>query len=458
MATYYVATDGSDAAAGSLVAPWLTITYGVSQVDAGDTLYIRGGTYYESVYIYTPGSAGNIITIQAYNNEPVNINGEYLLPEAGGGDPAYENPVDDRFARYGAMVSVDADYITINDIGVRHSLGSGVGVGPDRDHVVLHGLRVAGTRNVGIIATDGDDINITNCDVSDSGNFAPIPRTGPYAAVAWPGLISLRRCTNSTVDGCTVHEGWGEGIAVMDCSEVVVSDNVVYDCYAVNVYVDRSTNVDLLRNLVYCSNRVNFLRDGDPMAGIVFTDENYASAMRCSNINIINNLVYGCIGGIQWWAGYWAESGVINSIIAHNTVSQCTHNMANEAYGITIGAGTHANSVVRNNVIYQPAHGLGLMSGSGVTWDHNVWSSLPDASVRGTHDVNADPKLLLSGSVAAGALARGYFVPRSDSPAIGAGVAQAEVPYDYDGRAWGAPPDCGAFGCYPVLRARGRRR
>jgi len=455
MATYYCATTGNDAAAGGILTPWKTIDHCMDHLAAGDTLNIRGGTYYETVYVYTSGSAGNIITIQAYNNEPVVINGEYLLPEAGGGDPVYDDPDSIRVANSGATVLFEAAYITLKNIGIRHSLGVGVGVGAASHYVTLDGLVIAGTRNSGITGVDADYLAITHCDISDYGNYAPYPRVGAYAA--WPGGIALRRCDHSALTYNAVHEGWGEGILPMDSDEVMIADNVVYDSFAVNVYLDRCTNVDILRNTVYATNRLPYLRGGDPMAGIVFTDENYASAMRCSNINIINNLIYGCIGGIQWWQGYWAESGVINSIIAHNTIAQCTHNGGDEAYGISIGAGAHATSVVRNNLIYQPAHGLGL-SESGLTWDHNVWSSLPDASVRGTGDVNADPKLLLSGSVAAGLLARGYFVPRSDSPAIGAGVAQAEVPYDFDGRAWGTPPDCGAFGCYPAVRSKGRRR
>ena len=72
-ATYYVATTGSDANPGSQAKPFQTLNKGVSLLQAGDTLYIRGGTY-------TPGTFGqhgtgtmpsgtswtNAITIAAY--------------------------------------------------------------------------------------------------------------------------------------------------------------------------------------------------------------------------------------------------------------------------------------------------------------------------------------------------------------------------------------------------------
>ena len=47
-ADYYVATNGSDAAAGTLGAPFETIQHGVDLLGAGDTLHVRGGRYHEN--------------------------------------------------------------------------------------------------------------------------------------------------------------------------------------------------------------------------------------------------------------------------------------------------------------------------------------------------------------------------------------------------------------------------
>lgn len=70
-ATYYVATTGTDGAAGTIGAPWRTIQYGVNQLVAGDTLIIRDGTYVEDttgIVINTAdGTVGSRITIQAEN-------------------------------------------------------------------------------------------------------------------------------------------------------------------------------------------------------------------------------------------------------------------------------------------------------------------------------------------------------------------------------------------------------
>ena len=76
--TYYVApssSGGSDSNAGTLAAPFETLQYAINQLSAGDTLYIRAGTYRETITIDEDGTSGNLITIQNYNNEVVTIDG-----------------------------------------------------------------------------------------------------------------------------------------------------------------------------------------------------------------------------------------------------------------------------------------------------------------------------------------------------------------------------------------------
>ena len=49
-ATFYVATYGDDANAGTEELPFQTIQRGAWALSAGDTLIVRGGTYLESLY------------------------------------------------------------------------------------------------------------------------------------------------------------------------------------------------------------------------------------------------------------------------------------------------------------------------------------------------------------------------------------------------------------------------
>lgn len=69
------AARGDDAAAGTQQAPWKTINRGLRQLSAGDTLYLRGGTYYENVYCALVGAEGKPITVRSYPGEQAVIDG-----------------------------------------------------------------------------------------------------------------------------------------------------------------------------------------------------------------------------------------------------------------------------------------------------------------------------------------------------------------------------------------------
>ena len=77
--TYYVApssSGGSDSNNGSIGSPFETIQYGINQLSAGgDILYIRAGTYRETITINKTGTSGNPIIIEAYSSEVVTIDG-----------------------------------------------------------------------------------------------------------------------------------------------------------------------------------------------------------------------------------------------------------------------------------------------------------------------------------------------------------------------------------------------
>ena len=74
-ANYYVATNESDSQAGTLALPYLTIQHGSNQLSAGDTLFIRGGTYFEKIFCNASGTLGNSVTITNYQNEEVIVDG-----------------------------------------------------------------------------------------------------------------------------------------------------------------------------------------------------------------------------------------------------------------------------------------------------------------------------------------------------------------------------------------------
>jgi hypothetical protein len=77
---YYVSPNGSDANAGTADLPWLTIQKAADTLAAGDTVYIKAGTYKEQVQPRNSGTDAQYITYSAYQNDVVILDGENTRP------------------------------------------------------------------------------------------------------------------------------------------------------------------------------------------------------------------------------------------------------------------------------------------------------------------------------------------------------------------------------------------
>ena len=74
-AVYYVSPSGSNYNNGSKENPWKTIQHAANLIHAGDTVYIKGGTYREDIVFRTSGESGLPIYISAEGEEEVIIKG-----------------------------------------------------------------------------------------------------------------------------------------------------------------------------------------------------------------------------------------------------------------------------------------------------------------------------------------------------------------------------------------------
>ncbi len=80
LATFYVSNSGSDSNVGTAVdAPFETIQKAANEARAGDTVFIRGGTYREQVNLTQSGTETAPITFAAFNNENVTVTATDLL-------------------------------------------------------------------------------------------------------------------------------------------------------------------------------------------------------------------------------------------------------------------------------------------------------------------------------------------------------------------------------------------
>ena len=77
-ATYYISTTGNDSNPGTSASPWATFSHAMSYLNPGDTLYLKDGTYNQSLYVTVSGTSGNPITIKAFNDGGAIVDGTGL--------------------------------------------------------------------------------------------------------------------------------------------------------------------------------------------------------------------------------------------------------------------------------------------------------------------------------------------------------------------------------------------
>ena len=110
----YVSPSGKDSGTGTLASPYATITKAYTQAYAGDTIYLRSGTYREQVSLTNKsGSTGSPITLTAYGQEIPVISGLDVFKAAWtqtNNTSASNNPV-----VYVATLASNSPYVTTAD-------------------------------------------------------------------------------------------------------------------------------------------------------------------------------------------------------------------------------------------------------------------------------------------------------------------------------------------------------
>jgi hypothetical protein len=84
-AEYFVDPNGSDSTAGTISAPYKTITKAYSVVSAGDTIYVRGGThiYSTTITLSKSGTSSAKYYLLAYNNERPVLDFSSMIEDGG---------------------------------------------------------------------------------------------------------------------------------------------------------------------------------------------------------------------------------------------------------------------------------------------------------------------------------------------------------------------------------------
>jgi parallel beta-helix repeat protein len=234
---YFVAKNGDDLNDGSEAHPWLTITKAVNTLVAGDTVYIRAGTYSEIVRIKNSGTAGNVIAIKGYPGEEAIIDGKSF--------PGW----------YGVLSIQGKEYISIENLEIRNN-DQGWGVLVENSgtiaasNITLLNLKVHDAAGETIqIRGIAHDILVENCTVYNGlGDYSGIDiYTYPVEGENRPHHITVKGCTAYNFN---LHGFPGAGIGSEQADDLTIINNTIYNSQ-LGIDIGSGDRNFIANNLVY---------------------------------------------------------------------------------------------------------------------------------------------------------------------------------------------------------------
>jgi parallel beta-helix repeat protein len=271
---YYVATNGDDTNLGTESRPFRTVTKGMGVLRPGDTLYIREGTYAETITssaLTIPGgtSWSNPITISGYSSETVTLAGiilysganvSYLifdhlvLDVAGGSDGLYVgcgshhirlSNSEVKNAQGGITFCNNADYNEVINCSVHDSTFHGLYITSSNN--LFDGNSVYNNGQYGYHLYNQDGRTVSNNSIRNSEVYGNgYRRTDSFGILIGSGdsnvasnnivrgnsrgiQIAYQSPDNNRVDNNTIYDNAGTAIEIFpEATNAIVTNNIMY--------------------------------------------------------------------------------------------------------------------------------------------------------------------------------------------------------------------------------------
>lgn len=462
--SYYISTGGNDSNNGSLSSPWATFSKANTILQAGDILYVRGGSYAEYVVWTANGATGNPITITNYPGETVILDGDFVLPSAvekPGETTAYGTSLD---TNYKGLFTISANNIIFDGFTIRESKGRGLEIQGTPttyiEEIIARNLIVYDIRHSAVNVSYTRNVQLINMEVYNSGIYAPFRR--PTTVLNHPQTVVSKYSENVIFSNIIVHECWGEGLAPSTNTDGFLVENCVsYDHMSTLVYVHRSRN-GTIRNSKFYFTESGESFDLNRTIGIYINNEDPKQpydTIEVKNVDIYNNLIVGCKRNIHFGTGQPASVNLTKNVRVFNNTLLFATSDGSTAIGINIhNTALIENIEIFNNIIYnQPTIKTGAAPNSSteINAHHNYWGEPPSNILKdAATDLNGNPQLEnLNISYSPGTLDETDYNLTNSSPAINAGNNMG-LAFDYYNASRTGNPDLGFMefnGILPVL-------
>lgn len=402
---FYVSVSGSDSNAGTLSAPWRTISHAALRATAGSTVLIMAGNYNEDVKLAVSGSEGNPIVFKDNSaSEPVSVRSFEI-----------------------AASHVAAEHLTITG-----AAGSCVTIAP--------GLTDVAIKNDQINHCGSDGIHFTRPGNPPSTNYT----TNSQIADDTITNIGL---TDNEANDITIYANY----LTVQANDMTGTPNDAMDAWGDHLTI-RQNNIHDISNPYGNHNDafqtwtgLNDGAEGNPVTNLLFEQNRIA--------NVTGSNAHGFMlegpGHHDWTVrdNIFENIGSIGMVLGITGTGNSQQNLDvynNTFYKAGSGDDIEYNStdtgICADNII-QGGGGIYITHGTTVTEDYNLLYETTTNTTPGPHDITANPQF-------ANPTTHDYHL-QPTSPAIGTAdngtLIQPINPYDYASNPTTNHPNRGAY-------------
>jgi hypothetical protein len=434
-ATYYVSTTGRDTngCTNATSDACATLTHALTKVasGAGDTILVRGGTYFNhtnKVYVQK-----NNVTIGAYP-------GEIPVFDMNWDGPCVVNDVTDQC--WDALIYIrGCSNVKVDGLEMRNSNGTLFRVGQSgytTTNITVSNCRMIGSYGTNTVTSHASNVVFDNCEIAQGNRGSSIwgipdcRANGGWCDGANVGISEYS--DNVALRRSTIRDSYNEGITVLRydrTEDITVEFCQIYGNPKSQLYFDGTVNGIVRYNLIYGTSP-NGNGQTDVGSGIIFSSECKGS---CTDVQVGGYYqVYGnLLANNMYNLKVSTEDATyrkLKNIELYNNTFIFPRGKQNIAFLSDTAAGESDGHIFMNNIIYgSGTNGLSTAaSGAQVAADYNLWSSAPNPNLNGAYDPTyADPMLIKTSgwnNLQGGELTGKEFALQAGSPAKYVGTTE----------------------------------